>query len=46
MTLIIILNFESKKIKRVTQAIKALFGWGSGFEEMNMKEFEWIVRGW
>jgi len=24
---------------------KALFGWGSGFEKMDLKGFEWIVWG-
>jgi len=23
-----------------------LFSWGSEFEEMNLKEFEWIVCRW
>jgi len=25
---------------------KTLFGWRSGFEGMNLNEFEWIVCGW
>jgi len=25
---------------------KVLFGWESGFEKMDLKEFEWIVWGW
>jgi len=40
------LNVEIKKsfgLKLLLVLLKALFGWKSGFEKMDMKGFEWIV---